>query len=69
MSFRIENCECNYETKKAIKVESDWFLGISGEIDQWIPRSQIEDDSEVYKKGTDGALIVSDWLAKQKGWQ
>jgi hypothetical protein len=34
----------------------------------WVPKSQIDDDSEVYKANTEGVLIVSDWLAKQKGW-
>lgn len=32
----------------------------------WIPKSQIDDDSEVYKAGTDGTLIVSEWIAKEK---
>jgi hypothetical protein len=33
-----------------------------------VPKNQIDDDSEVYKKGTDGTLIVTEWLAEQKGW-
>ncbi len=34
----------------------------------WIPKSEIHDDSEVYsvKNGT-GTLIISEWIAKQKG--
>jgi hypothetical protein len=27
-----------------------------------------DDDSEVYKHGTDGVLIVSDWFAEKRGW-
>lgn len=33
----------------------------------WIPKSQIDEDSEVYKKGTDGTLIIPEWLATEKG--
>ena len=34
---------------------------------QWIPHSQIDDDSEVYRDADEGTLIVSEWLAKEKG--
>lgn len=33
----------------------------------WIPLSQIHDDSEVYGEGHSGTLIVSRWIAQQKG--
>lgn len=33
----------------------------------WIPKSQISDDSEVYSEGHEGTLIVSEWIAEQKG--
>lgn len=35
--------------------------------EHWIPLSQIDDDSEVYEKGTEGALVVTKWIAEQKG--
>ena len=35
---------------------------------EWIPKSQITEDSEVYKAGTCGTLIVTEWLAEQKKW-
>lgn len=35
--------------------------------EHWIPKSQIDDDSEVYALGTDGDLVVSEWIALQKG--
>lgn len=34
MAFKIECCKAIYETKKAIKVESDEFLDISGETEE-----------------------------------
>jgi hypothetical protein len=33
----------------------------------WIPKSQIHDDSEVYKPWTEGKLIIPEWLATAKG--
>lgn len=33
----------------------------------WIPLSQISEDSEVYRYGSSGKLIVSRWIADQKG--
>lgn len=33
----------------------------------WIPLSQIDDDSEVYENGHSGELVVSQWIAEQKG--
>jgi hypothetical protein len=35
--------------------------------DAWIPKSHIHDDSEVYEKGHEGTLVISEWIAKQKG--
>lgn len=34
----------------------------------WVPKTQITEDSEVYKMGTSGTLIVTEWLARKKGW-
>ena len=33
----------------------------------WIPQSQIHDDSEVYKMCDRGTLVITFWLAKEKG--
>ena len=33
----------------------------------WIPKSQVDDRSEVYKAGDKGALMISEWIAEQKG--
>ncbi len=33
----------------------------------WIPKSQIHDDSEVYAADTSGRLVVTEWIARQKG--
>lgn len=64
MSVHFDGCSVVHETDKALLVHIP-------EIDTkpvWIQKSQIHDDSEVYKTGTEGELVVTDWVAEQKGW-
>lgn len=50
-----------------VKVETDKaLLVVLDEEEIWIPKSQIDDDSEVYKAGTSGKLVITEWLAEQK---
>lgn len=56
---RVE-ARCIRTTAFAILVEVD------GE-EVWIPQSQVDDDSEVWQDGDDGELVVSKWIADQKG--
>lgn len=56
----IRNVVCTAETEKALLCE------IAGE-EYWIPKSQVDDDSEVYMQGTEGTLIITEWIATQKG--
>ncbi len=37
-----------------------------GEV--WVPKSQIHDDSEVWKSDQTGTLIVTRWFAEKQGW-
>lgn len=55
-------CYCTATTEKAILV-----AGIQEEP-IWIPLSQVSDDSEVYSIGDEGTLIVTEWIAIQKGF-
>lgn len=32
----------------------------------WFPQSQIDQDSEVFKQGDEGRLVVSEWIATEK---
>lgn len=41
--------------------------GEHDDLEVWFPHSQIDDDSEVYKEGTSGTLVVSRWIAVEKG--
>jgi hypothetical protein len=49
------------ETEKAV------LCDVGGEKPVWIPQSQIDDDSEVWKAGDAGILIVNEWFAVEKG--
>jgi hypothetical protein len=57
---QIQNVTVSKETEAAL------LVNIEGE-EMWIPKSQIDDDSEVYKKDTEGTLVITEWIAKQKG--
>jgi hypothetical protein len=35
--------------------------------ERWIPKSQIHDDSEVYRAGHRGKLIITGWFAEKEG--
>jgi hypothetical protein len=54
------NAVCTRDTDKAILVEID------GD-EFWIPQSHVDDDSEVYEEGQRGTLVISQWIAEQKG--
>jgi len=58
----FENVICERQTAQAILV----YLP-DREEPVWIPQSQIDDTSEVWKEGQQGDLVVSEWIAVQKG--
>jgi len=49
------------ETEMAILVDHE------GE-EVWVPKSQVHDDSEAYKKGQEGKIVLPLWLAEKEGW-
>lgn len=63
MPIPIENAKCIKDTGKAILVEAPEF-----DEPQWIPQSQVHEDSEVYGEGDEGCLIITDWWAAKQGW-
>lgn len=58
-----ENVECIEETPAAIRVQAT-----ESKKRFWVPKSVLHDDSETYKMGTDGTLIVAEWFAEKEGW-
>lgn len=69
VSHAIENAEVVEERKdssgeiKSILVEAPDF-----EWPEWIPYSQVHEDSEVHREGDSGTLLVNEWLAEKRGW-
>lgn len=61
-SVEFEGAVVVRETGAAILVS-----GIEDGEDVWIPKSQIHPDSEVWKDGDEGTLIITRWIAEQKG--
>jgi hypothetical protein len=56
----VGGCEVLRETGKALHVS------IEGEAPIWIPKSQLDRDSEVREQGDVGTIIITAWIAKQK---
>jgi len=52
--------ECIRSTTQAILVVIDG-------AEHWIPQSQIHADSEVWKRGDKGKLIISKWIGAKRG--
>lgn len=59
-TVEFRNVTCKRETDAALLVEID-------DKEIWMPKSQISDDSEVTAEDDVGTLIVSQWIAEQKG--
>lgn len=60
---RVPDCSVVRETDAALLIESPNLP----HGNEWIPKSQLHEDSEIYEYGTDGDLIITRWLADQKG--
>ena len=48
------------ESERALLVRIDGH-------EHWIPKSHVHDDSECYKEGDTGTIVVSSWIAKERG--
>ena len=55
------NSKAIAQTDKALRVIID------GEK-RWVPQSVIHADSEVWKNGDEGTLVVQEWFAIKEGW-
>lgn len=51
------------ETPKAICVV------FPGGKEAWIPQTVVHDDSEVWRQGDSGKLVVMRWFARKQGWE
>jgi hypothetical protein len=51
---------------KVLRVTDKALLAVSEAMgEQWIPKSVVHDDSEVWKKDDNGMLVVLTWWAKK----
>ena len=75
-TLMIEVTEVLKDTGKALLVRVDvddpvYEMSGEGNLEDgllWVPQSQIHDDSEVWQEGDSGTLVVTRWIAEQKGW-
>lgn len=56
----FDQVHCLAETDKAI-------LCLIDDRECWIPLSQVDSNSKVFQKDDFGDLIISEWIAKEKG--
>ena len=65
MSFILKDA-----TVVAVNREGTAILVDAVELDEpvWVPQSQIEAESEIWKRGDEGDLVVTEWIAGEKGW-
>lgn len=59
----IENCFIIHETEKAVLIECDFF-----DENQWVPKSVIHDNSEIWRDGQCGDLTIKLWFAEKQDW-
>jgi len=60
--YPIPDVTCDYETPKAIHVRQSEVFGDKGE---WVPKSVIHENSEVWKKGDKGELVLQSWWGEK----
>jgi hypothetical protein len=69
MSDKIRGSTVNFHDVEVRKQTDKALLCYFHEFEEeyWIPQSQIHDDSEVWKAGQRGTIVISEWIATQKG--
>jgi hypothetical protein len=66
MPYEKDGCKAVRGTDLALLVK-----GVSPDDDdeeEWVPRSVIDDDSEVYDEGHEGKIVIKSSFARSKGW-
>jgi hypothetical protein len=59
----VEDAVASIETPDALLVSAPVF-----DQSQWIPKSQIDDSSDIHAEDDAGVLVVTMWLARERGW-
>lgn len=68
-SYSLGEARCKAETSKGNPDEGAILCEVDS-MDEplWVPKSQVHGDSEVYREGTSGDLVVMEWWARKKGF-
>lgn len=64
VEMSLEYCEVDVEVIR--ETDAAILCDVGNDEPVWIPKSQISDESEVYKAGQAGTLLVAEWLALDK---
>lgn len=56
-----------FENVRAVRKTPRALVVVIDDQEHLIPDSQIDDDSEVRKASDEGTLVISEWIAKEKG--
>lgn len=60
--------DAKHESKECIALQDTakgLLVRFSDGLERWIPKSVIDDDSEVYRPGDTGTLITASWFAEK----
>lgn len=66
----LDDAKVIAKTAGAVLVDQELINEIPEERDRWIPWSQVDDDSEIMeasRKGDEGDLVITNWIAEKKG--
>jgi len=55
-----------FEGVRCIRTTPDACLCVVDGVERWVPQSLIHDDSEVYRKGDEGKLVIAAWFAAKE---
>lgn len=70
MAFAIKNCRILLRRKRGALITSILVTApFFGHEDEWIPWVCVHDDSDVFREGDFGTLLVTDSWAEKKGWE
>lgn len=58
----FEKCRCVGQSKSGAAMQ----VVIDG-VTRWVPESLIHEDSEAYKPGTSGTLVLPIWFCEKEG--
>lgn len=59
---RLDDCTILRESNSGDALQVD----VAGDVD-WFPKSQIVHDESITEVGEEGTLVITAWLAKQRG--